>query len=77
MDLMPKDLTEEEELKIIETTLKRYDDFRKDLRKLINRHSLEDEPNTSDFVLARYLFECYLSFNEAVNSRDRLNVGRK
>ena len=39
--------------------------------EVINRHSAENGSNTPDFILGRYLMSCLLSFNEAVNSRER------
>lgn len=46
-------------------------DFRKELEQLINRHSVENNSNTPDFVLAGYLTDCLRAFNFAVNYRDR------
>lgn len=34
------------------------DEFKKELRPLINRHSLDNDCNTPDFVLADYLTDC-------------------
>lgn len=45
-------------------------DFERDLEKLINQHSLENHSNTPDFILARYLQRCLLTYEQAVNSRD-------
>ena len=47
-------------------------DFDIELVNLINRHSIENESNTHDFVLAAFLLGCLKSFNLAVNERDRL-----
>ena len=43
--------------------------FEDDLRALINRHSLENESNTPDFILARHMAESYRSFVAASNRR--------
>lgn len=48
-----------------------YSDFRKDLAKLINRHSMEGASNTPDFILAEYLTNCLASFDAA--TRGSLN----
>lgn len=45
--------------------------FEKKLRALINSHSLENESNTSDFILAGYLLDCL----DATQKRDMF-VGR-
>lgn len=34
-----------------------YDLFEKDLRKLINSHSLENRTDTPDYILATYIVE--------------------
>ncbi len=44
-------------------------DFRQELRELINGHSLENESNTPDFVLANLLVRCLEAFDEAVVAR--------
>lgn len=43
--------------------------FKDELAKLINRFSKENECNTPDFILAKYLCACMESFNAAVNRR--------
>ena len=45
--------------------------FRRELEAIINRYSLENGCNTSDFILADYLCNCLLAFDNAVNSRER------
>ncbi|HEC65782.1 MAG TPA: hypothetical protein ENI23_10830 [bacterium] len=40
-------------------------DFKKELESLINRHSKENDSDTPDFILARYMNECLLAFNTA------------
>lgn len=44
--------------------------FEKELEHLLNRHSVENECNTPDFVLAAYIRSCLDAFNEAVRARD-------
>jgi len=39
--------------------------FQNELTKLINRHSLENESNTPDYILSDYLVRCLKNFNEA------------
>ncbi len=46
--------------------------FQEELEGLINSHSLENESNTQDFLLAEYLMACLLAYTTAVNERDRL-----
>jgi len=45
--------------------------FHLELTRLINRHSMENESNTPDFILANYLCECLEHFNAAVKERER------
>jgi hypothetical protein len=42
-----------------------------ELEELLNRHSAENESNTPDFLLARYLMSCLEAFNKVVKDRDR------
>lgn len=51
-------------------------EFRKELEKLINHHSCENESNTPDFILAKYLSDCLKAFDTAVNDRSAW-YGRK
>jgi len=46
------------------------EDFRKELEILLNRTSMESGSNTPDFILARYLLDCLLAFDNAVTSRE-------
>ncbi len=46
-------------------------EFEKELCILINRHSQENNSDTPDFILAKYLFWCLQNFNEAVNHREK------
>ena len=43
--------------------------FKQELRDLINKHSMENESNTPDFVLAKYLIGCLDNFNDAVKGQ--------
>lgn len=45
--------------------------FRKELEEIINRNSQENGCNTPDFILAEYLSNCLLAFDNAVNARER------
>lgn len=45
-------------------------DFRTELTNLINQHSLENESNTPDWILAMYLTNCLAAYDEATNRRD-------
>ena len=44
--------------------------FRKELEKLINKHSMENGSNTPDFILGRYLIGCLQTFDDVVNARE-------
>lgn len=44
-------------------------EFERELTSLLNRHSQENESNTPDYILARYLNGCLRLFNATVNSR--------
>jgi hypothetical protein len=47
------------------------EEFKKDLKGLINRHSLENRSNTPDYIIADYLFHCLLAFETVTNRRDK------
>ena len=44
--------------------------FIQELENLINRHSRENESNTPDFILAKYLEQCLLAFETATKARE-------
>jgi acyl-CoA reductase-like NAD-dependent aldehyde dehydrogenase len=46
-------------------------EFEKELEALINKHSMENESNTPDFILAKYLSSCLTVFNLTVASREK------
>jgi len=45
------------------------DEFRKELTHLINRKSKENGSNTPDYILARFMNDCLIAFDHAVNLR--------
>lgn len=45
-------------------------DFVIELRHLINRHSMENDSDTPDFILARYVQNCLDAFTVATRHRD-------
>ena len=45
--------------------------FRKELKDLINKNSLEIMSGTPDFILAEYLEHCLNAFDYAVLQRDK------
>lgn len=47
----------------------------RELSALLNKHSAENESNTPDFILARYLMTCLNAFNTANN--DLKEFGRR
>ena len=46
-------------------------EFEKEVCGIINKLSLENLSNTPDYIIARYLTNCLINFNNIVNSRDR------
>lgn len=44
--------------------------FKKELAVLINQHSLENESNTPDFILADYLVKCLETYNHIIFGRE-------
>ncbi len=45
--------------------------FEKALEELINKHSMENESDTPDFILAQYMFTCLSAYRNAVKARDK------
>lgn len=45
--------------------------FEKELAGLINKYNMENDSDTPDFILAKYLRSCFLAFNGAVVRRER------
>lgn len=45
--------------------------FKEELEELINKHSLENESNTPDWVLAQYINLCLEGFTQAIKARDK------
>jgi len=45
--------------------------FKKELEQLINSHSLENDNNTPDFILAEYLTGCLKVFNKTIEKREK------
>jgi len=45
--------------------------FCQELRKLINRHSMENGSDTPDFMLATYLTDCLIAFNHTLQAREK------
>ena len=46
-------------------------EFRKELEALLNRHSIENDSDTPDYILAGYLLACLRAWNQWVPERDR------
>jgi hypothetical protein len=44
--------------------------FESELTTLINKYSREEHSNTPDFVLAKYLHDCFKAFDMALQSRE-------
>lgn len=45
-------------------------EFRRELKDLINKHSIENGSDTPDFILAEYLSDCLGAFERAVSKMD-------
>jgi len=45
------------------------DQFKHELRELLNRHSMENGSDTPDFILANYLCDCLEAWNLSVTQR--------
>lgn len=49
--------------------MNRQEEFKSELRALLNRFSAENGSNTPDYILADYLFLCLMNFDNAVIGR--------
>ena len=45
-------------------------DFREELQRLVNSHSLENISNTPDWIIAGYLAKCLKALDEAIQQRE-------
>ena len=45
--------------------------FGVELRDLLNRHSIENNSDTADYILADFIIECLTAFENAVIKRDK------
>lgn len=43
----------------------------KELTTLLNKHCVENDSNTPDFILAQYLMECLILFNRTIMKRSQ------
>ena len=50
--------------------------FQKELQELINKHCLENESDSPDFILAEYMLDTLDAYNDAVKKRENW-YGRK
>ena len=50
--------------------------FQKELQELINKHCLENESDSPDFILAEYMLGTLNAYNDAVKKRENW-YGRK
>jgi hypothetical protein len=57
--------------------ISRGSDFANELESLINKHSMEQESDTPDFILAQYLLNCLNVFNLATQARTMWYGGKK
>jgi len=44
--------------------------FENQLRSLLNQHCIENESNTPDYILVKYINDCLDAFANAVNTRE-------
>ena len=51
--------------------------FEDAIKEVINRYNMENDSNTADFILAKYLNGCLSAFAIAVNRRDEWYNGMK
>ena len=58
------------------TSDKKMAEFKKDLEHLINKHSIENGSDTPDFILANYLCNCLISYENAHNTKQIHNGSR-
>lgn len=42
----------------------------KDIAAVLNKHSVENDSNTPDYILAAYLMDCLQGYADAVRCRD-------
>lgn len=45
--------------------------FKKELEQLINKHSIENESNSPDFILAEYLTLCLEAWKRSIKNREK------
>ncbi len=64
-----KNVVKEMEEKPQTKAMKKERAFVKELAEVINRHSKENDSNTPDFILAQYLNDCLINFNQKQNMR--------
>jgi len=46
-------------------------EFKQELEILINKHSIENESDTPDFILANYIAMCLEAYNVTLKSREQ------
>ncbi len=51
--------------------------LKKELQKLLNKHSKENDSNTPDFILTEYLMNCLEIYEKTVNAREKWHKGKK
>ena len=47
------------------------DSFQEELESLINQHSIENDSDTPDFILAQYIVDCLRVYAKTVKARDK------
>jgi len=52
-------------------TQEKEEEIKRDLAHVINCHSLENGSNTPDFILAEYLYDCLMAYNQTSRKREK------
>lgn len=58
------------------TPVQRYESFTEDLEHLINKHSIENDSDTPDYILARFLSNVLIEWNHANYARKQQKNGK-
>jgi hypothetical protein len=60
-----------ETVQLAEEAAEKRDRFREEIERLINRYSMENGSDTPDFILAEYLSQSLVLFDEITRKRER------
>ena len=65
------EITDDAKVEHDPATLEPKRDFPRELASLLNRHCIENNSNTPDFLLAEYLIGCLESYQKITNQREK------